>query len=65
MTDVVPGSQESGVSYSTRDALPGPERHVAVQLITQTNTKQMKSRGEKETATQFELQVPFYSQERL
>ena len=61
--DVVPGSQESESVISIRDTLPGPERHVAVKLITQTNTKQMKSRGKKKQPHSSELQVPFYSQD--
>ena len=61
--DVVPGSQESESVISIRDTLPGPERHVAVKLITQTNTKQMKSRGKKKQPHSSKLQVPFYSQD--
>ncbi|KAG5194110.1 hypothetical protein MJG53_020122 [Ovis ammon polii x Ovis aries] len=61
--DFVPGAQESKSVISIRDAPPGPERYVAVKLITQTNTKQTKSRGKKKQPHSSELQVPFYSQD--
>ncbi|CAI9180989.1 unnamed protein product, partial [Rangifer tarandus platyrhynchus] len=61
--DFVPGSQTSESVISTRDSPPGPESHVAVKLITQTNTKQMKSRGKKKQPHSSKFQVPFYSQD--
>ena len=48
---------------SIRDPPPGPERYVAVKLITQTTTKQMKSRGKKKQPHSSKLQVPFDSQD--
>ena len=61
--DFVPGSQTSKSVISTRDSPRGPESHVAVKLITQTNTKQMKSRGKKKQPHSSKFQVPFYSQD--
>ena len=61
--DFVLGSQKSESVILLRDPPPGPERYVAVKLITETNTKQMKSRGKKKQPHSSELQVPFYSQD--
>ncbi|XDB66415.1 hypothetical protein ABFV05_020031 [Capra hircus] len=61
--EFVLGSQKSESVILLRDPPPGPERHVAVKLITQTNTKQMKPRGKKKQPHSSELQVPFYSQD--
>ena len=61
--DFVPGSQTSESVISTRDSPPGPESHAAVKLITQTNTKQMKSRGKKKQPHSSKFQIPFYSQD--
>ncbi|KAG5194106.1 hypothetical protein MJG53_020118 [Ovis ammon polii x Ovis aries] len=61
--DFVPGSQKSESVLLLRDPPPGPERYVAVKLITETNTKQMKSRGKKKQPHSSELQVPFSSQD--
>ena len=61
--DSVPGSQKSESVISIRDPLPGPERHVALKMKTQTKTKQMKARGKKKQPHSSELQVPLYSQD--
>ena len=61
--DSVPGSQKSESVFSIRDPLPGPERHVALKMKTQTKTKQMKARGKKKQPHSSELQVPLYSQD--
>ena len=61
--DSVPGSQKSESVISIRDRLPGPERHVALKMKTQTKTKQMKARGKKKQPHSSELQVPLYSQD--
>ena len=61
--DFVLGSQKSESVILLRDPPPGPERYVAVKLITETNTKQMKSRGKKKQPHSSKLQVPFYSQD--
>ncbi|KAG5194115.1 hypothetical protein MJG53_020127 [Ovis ammon polii x Ovis aries] len=61
--DFVLGSQKSESVISIRDPPPGPERYVAVKLIMQTNTKQMKPRGKKKQPHSSELQVSFYSQD--
>ena len=61
--DSVPGSQKSESVILIRDRLPGPERHVALKMKTQTKTKQMKARGKKKQPHSSELQVPLYSQD--
>ena len=61
--DSVPGSQKSESVISIRDPPPRPQRYVAVKLITQMKTKQMKARGKKKQPHSSELQVPLYSQD--
>ena len=61
--EFVPGSQKSESVISIRDPPPRPQRYVAVKLITQMKTKQMKARGKKKQPHSSELQVPLYSQD--
>ena len=61
--DFAPRPLKSESVILLRDPPPGPERYVAVKLITETNTKQMKSRGKKKQPHSSPFQVPFYSQD--
>ena len=60
--DFIPCTQNSGLVFSVREPAPGPQTHLPVRLVKQSNTEEMKSGGKKEQQRSPTFPGPLYGE---